>query len=132
MEDELVDDPDEAGALSAALMDAVSPPVLRRLSLMSRMQQAGDTSFEHPRARRPAARHGPGLLGARKMSATTTNRSWKTEDDSPLSLVRRAPRCSLAAPLVPHRFRSVLLPVSKNNIEVGHLGTGGLGRGCLP
>ena len=38
----------EAGALSAALMDAVSPPVLRRLSLMSRLQQAGDTSFEHP------------------------------------------------------------------------------------
>ena len=48
MRDDLADDPDEAGALSAALMDAVSPPVLRRLSLMSRMQQAGDTSFEHP------------------------------------------------------------------------------------
>ena len=48
MEDDLVDDPDEAGALSAALKDAVSPPILRRLSLMSRMQQAGDTSFEHP------------------------------------------------------------------------------------
>ena len=48
MEDDLVDDPDETGALSAALKDAVSPPVLRRLSLMSRTQQAGDTSFEHP------------------------------------------------------------------------------------
>ena len=48
MEDDLVDNPDEAGALSAALMDAISPPVLRRLSLMSRMQQAGETSFEHP------------------------------------------------------------------------------------
>jgi len=48
MENEFVDDPDEAGALSAALKDAVSPPILRRLSLMSRMQQAGDTPFEHP------------------------------------------------------------------------------------
>ena len=32
----------------AALKDAVSPPVLRRLSLMSRLQQTGDTAFEHP------------------------------------------------------------------------------------
>lgn len=48
MDYDLADDPDEAGALSAALMDAVSPPVLRRLSLMSRMQQDCDTAFEHP------------------------------------------------------------------------------------
>jgi len=48
LQDGMVDDPDEVSALSAALMDAVSPPVLRRLSLMSRRQQVGDDSFEHP------------------------------------------------------------------------------------
>ena len=64
MEDDLVDDPDETGALSAALKDAVSPPVLRRLSLMSRTQQAGDTSFEHPaRKGKEAKLHAQPLQG---------------------------------------------------------------------
>jgi len=48
IQDDLGDDLDESGALSAALMEAVSPPVLRRLSLMSRFKQQGDASFEHP------------------------------------------------------------------------------------
>jgi len=51
MQDDLVDDPDQAGALSAALMDAISPPVLHRLShlsRMSRMKQAAEAAFEHP------------------------------------------------------------------------------------
>ena len=48
MQDDLDDDDDEAGALSSALKDAVSPPSMRRLRFLSRLQNAGDASFEHP------------------------------------------------------------------------------------
>jgi hypothetical protein len=49
MDDQFSDDADEGRALSAALMDAVSPPSTSRLS---RLLRSGDASFEHPARRR--------------------------------------------------------------------------------